>query len=234
MRQDDHAAADRRLRAAHRRADPPRRPRPRRHPAASPAGQHRLPVLRPVPPPERGGQRRLRPALAARRRQGRPGAAGARGDRAGPPRRTRTPAAGAALRRSAAARRPRPGPRAGAVGPAPRRAPRRPRRQAAQVPPGRSRRPPARGRDHLRLRHPRPGGGVDDVRPARGDGRRQRRPGRHAHRGLRAAGDCLRRRLPRCRQPHRRHRRARLAAAAGGCTSASSPSTPPARATPAR
>ena len=39
-----------------------------------------------------------------------------------------------------------------------------------------------RDRDHLRLRHPRPGGGADDVRPDRGDEPRHRRAGRRARR----------------------------------------------------
>ncbi len=39
-------------------------------------------------------------------------------------------------------------------------------------------------RHHVRLRHPRPGGGADDVRPARRHARRPGRAGRHAERGL--------------------------------------------------
>ena len=43
-------------------------------------------------------------------------------------------------------------------------------------------------------------------RPPRRDGRRPGGPGRHSHRGLRAAGDGVRRRLPRRGQPPRRRR----------------------------
>ena len=41
--------------------------RPRRRPAAPPAGQHGVPVVRPVPPPHRRGQHRLRAAVARER-----------------------------------------------------------------------------------------------------------------------------------------------------------------------
>ena len=69
-----------------------------------------------------------------------------------------------------------------AAGAAPRRAARRARREAAQGPAGRAEDAPARARDHVRLRHARPGGGADDERPGRGDERRPRRAGR-ARRG---------------------------------------------------
>ena len=87
---------------------------------------------------------------------------------------------------------------------------------------------------HVRLRHPRPGGGADDVPPPGGDGRRDRRPGRHARRGLRAPGHGLRRRLPRRRQPARRRGRRRPGRPAHGAPRRSSPSTPPATARPVR
>jgi ABC-type sugar transport system ATPase subunit len=60
---------------------------------------------------------------------------------------------------------------------------------------------PARGRHHLRLRHPRPGRGADDERPDRRLQPRPDRAGRHARRGLRAARDPVRRRLRRHLQP---------------------------------
>ncbi len=47
------------------------------------------------------------------------------------------------------------------------------------------------------LRHPRPGRGDDAGRPYRHHARRQYRTGRHAGRGVQAAGDALRRRLHR-------------------------------------
>ena len=106
-----------------------------------------------------------------------------------------------ALRRPAAAGGPRPGPDPATQGAPARRAPRRPRRQAAQGPADGADRPPARGRDHLRVRHPRPGGGPDHVRPPGGDGQRPGRAGGHPRRGLRGAPHGLRRRLPRRGQP---------------------------------
>ena len=54
----------------------------------------------------------------------------------------------------------------------------RPRRQAAQAAPDRAALAPERDRDDVRLRHARPGGGADDVRPARGPARRPGRAGR--------------------------------------------------------
>ena len=69
-----------------------------------------------------------------------------------------------------------------AEGPAARRAARRPRPEAAPPDAGRAQADPARGRDHLRLRHPRPGGGAGDVGPDRRDDRRPRRPVRRRRR----------------------------------------------------
>ena len=106
-----------------------------------------------------------------------------------------------ALRRPAAAGGPGPGPDPPTQGAPARRAPRRPRRQAAQGPADGADRAPARGRDHLRVRHPRPGGGPDHVRPPGGDGQRPGRAGGHPRRGLRGAAHGLRRRLPRRGQP---------------------------------
>ncbi len=100
------------------------------------------------------------------------------------------PPPGPALRRHAAAGRPGPGAGQPAQGAAARRAARRARPEAAQGPAGRAEADPARGRDHLRLRHPRPGGGADDERPDRGD---EPRPGRA---GRRPRGDLRPRRRP--------------------------------------
>ena len=105
--------------------------------------------------------------------------------------------AGPALRRPAAAGRARPRARQPARGAAARRAARRARPEA---PPGDAALPqePAAGpRDHVRLRHARPGRGADDERPP---GRLQPRPDRAARRsrrGLRAAADRVRGRLRR-------------------------------------
>ena len=84
-----------------------------------------------------------------------------------------------AVRRAAAAGRPGPGAGQPAQGAAARRAARRPRPQAARADAGRAQGDPARGRHHLRVRHPRPGGGADDERPDRGVQRRPDRAGRH-------------------------------------------------------
>ncbi len=94
--------------------------------------------------------------------------------------------AGAALGRPAPARRARPRDRQRAGGAAARRAARRARPEAAPGDAARAQADPARGRDHLRLRHPRPGGGADDERPPGRDERRPDRAARHAGRGLRA------------------------------------------------
>ena len=91
-------------------------------------------------------------------------------------------AAGAALRRPAPARRPGARHRQPAGGAAARRAARRARSQA---PPGdaiRAQAHPGRGRHHLPLRHPRPGGSADDERPHRDLQSRPHRADRHARR----------------------------------------------------
>ena len=72
------------------------------------------------------------------------------------------------------------------AGAAARRAARRARPEAARADAGRAEADPDGGRDHLRLRHPRPGGGADDVGPDRGLQRGPDRAGRPAGRGLRA------------------------------------------------
>ena len=86
-------------------------------------------------------------------------------------------------------------------GAAARRAARRPRPEAAQGPAAGAEGHPARGRDHLRLRHPRPGGSADDVGPDRGHEPRPDRAVRRARGRLRAPGHDLRRRLHRRLQP---------------------------------
>ncbi len=87
-----------------------------------------------------------------------------------------------------------------------RRAARRARPQAARADAGRAQGDPARGRHHLRLRHPRPGGGAHDERPGRGLRQGPDRAGRRAARHLRAPGLALRGPLRRHLQPHRRQR----------------------------
>ena len=64
LRQDDDPPDDRRLRAADRGRDLPRRQADRRRAAVSPQRQHGLPALRPVPAHGRRPERRLRPAPA--------------------------------------------------------------------------------------------------------------------------------------------------------------------------
>ena len=74
--------------------------------------------------------------------------------------------------RAAAAGRARAGAREPAHRPAPGRAARRARPQAAQGDAARAQGPPARGRDHVRVRDPRPGRGAHDERRHRGHARR--------------------------------------------------------------
>ncbi len=93
-------------------------------------------------------------------------------------------------------------------GAAPRRAARRPRPEAARGDADGAEVDPGRGRDHLRLRHPRPGRGADDERPDRRLQRRPDRAGELAARALRAPGQRVRRRLRRRLQPDRARRRA--------------------------
>ena len=80
----------------------------------------------------------------------------------------------------------------------------RPRPQAAPGHAAGAETDPARGRDHLRVRHPRPGGGPDHVRPAGGDERRPDRAARQPARAVRAPGDPVRGQLHRdLEHPHR-------------------------------
>ena len=85
----------------------------------------------------------------------------------------------------------------------------------------------ARARDHVRVRHPRSGGGAHDERPDRGDEQRPRRAGGVAADDLRGAGDGVRRRLPRRLEPARRRggrARRRAPARSASATACSAPS----------
>ena len=205
LRQDDHAADDRRLRTADVRTD--RAPRRGRDVAATvPAErQHGLPELRALPAPDDLRERRVRPAPQGRQ--------GQRGEEPGPgdarPRRApglRVAQADPDLGRPGAARRARPGADQPAGGPAPGRTARSARSQAAQADAGRAQADPAGGRDHLHLRDPRPGRGDDDVRSDRRHEPRPLRAARRPGEPVRAPEDPLRRRVPRRQQPAPRHR----------------------------
>ena len=132
----------------------------------------------------------------------------------------RQAAAGSAVRRPAAAGRAGPRARAQPRRPAARRAARRARRQAAPLAQGRAEGAAGTHRHHLPLRHPRPGGGADHVRPAGRDERGPDRADRHPAPGLRGARRHLRGRLPRRRQPDggRRGHRGRGPARSGSGT----------------
>ena len=99
----------------------------------------------------------------------------------------------ASLRRPAATRRARPGADQPAEGAAARRAAGRARPQAAHGDAGRAEVDPARGRHHLPVRHPRPGRGAEHERPGRDHERRRDRAVRHARGHLRAPRLGLRR-----------------------------------------
>src|SRR5581483_2181 len=221
---DDDAPHHRGLRAAGRRARPPRRQGRDGAAALHARREHRLPGLRAVSAHDGDRERRVRAAgqrgEAARSPQARRG-----GARAREARRLRRAEAGPALGRAAAASRARAGDRQPSARAAPRRAARRARPQAPAGDAGRAQADPGAGRDHVRLRHPRPGGGADDERPDRRVRPGPDRAGRVAHGGLRAAGERVRRgvrrRLERARagrppvhdpagaDPARRGRRAR-------------------------
>ena len=190
LRQDDHAAHDRRLRRAERGRDRHRRPLRGRHPAQQAQRQHGLPGLRAVSAHDRARQRRVR-AQAAQGRQGGALPPGRRGARAGPPHGPRAGEARRALGRHATAGRARA--RAGdeAEGAAARRAARRARPEAAQGDAGRAQADPARRRHHVHRGHARPGGGDGDGRPHR---RHERGPHRPARRRPRTSTTVRRRR----------------------------------------
>ena len=156
-----------------------RRGRDRPAPGA-PRHQHRLPAVRAVSAHDGRAERRIRPAGA--RRAPRPSVAGARGEAlemvrlSGHAARKPAQLSGGQQQRVALARalvgRPK--------GAAARRAARRARPQAARADAGRAQGDSARGRDHLRHRHPRSGRGADAVRSARGVQRRPHRADRRA------------------------------------------------------
>ena len=115
--------------------------------------------------------------------------------------RAQRPQAGPAVRRPAPAGGAGPRDRQRARGPAAGRAARRPGPEAAPGDAAGAQADPARGRHHLHLRHPRPGGGADHERPP---GRVQPGPDRaagHAGGRVRAAGQRVRGRLHRRLQP---------------------------------
>ncbi len=176
---------------------------PRHHvrEALPPAGQHRLPELRALPPPRHLRERRLRPPPPQgdrRRRRGPPDARPGRARHPGPQ------AADAALGWPAAARRPRPGTDQQARGAAARRAAGCPRPQAAPPDADRAQADPDRGQHDVHPRHPRPGGGHDHGRHHRGDERRGDRADGCSRRALREPPHHLRGELPRSVQPDRR------------------------------
>ena len=109
----------------------------------------------------------------------------------------RRPQAAPAERRPAPTRRPRPGARQPSQGAAARRAARRPRPQAPRRDAGRAEEHPARGRDHVRVRHPRPRRGAVDEQPhrrvqQRADRAGGRSPRRSTRRRRRLRGDVRR------------------------------------------
>ncbi len=150
---------------------PPRGPGRLQGPAEQAQREHGVPAVRPVPPHDGVGQRRLRPP-GQEAAEGRDHLAGRRAAVGGAPERLRLASARPALRWPAAARGP--GPRPGELpeGPPARRAARRPRPQAPPEHAARAQAHPARGGHHLHLRHPRPGGGAHHERPHRGHERR--------------------------------------------------------------
>ena len=203
LRQDDDAADDRRLRGPDRGPRVPRRRR--RHAAAAVQArrQHGVPVVRAVPAPDGGAQRRVRPR-AQEDRQVRGPHARRRGARDGPARPVRQAQADAALRRPAAARGARPRAREPAARAAARRAARRARPAPAQAAADPAQAHPAGRRDHVRARHARPGGGHDDGRHDRRDERGPDRAGRRRRRPVRAPEHRVRGELPRRLEPRRR------------------------------
>ena len=110
---------------------------------------------------------------------------------------------GSAFRRAAPARRARALARQAPEGAPARRAARRPRPQAARGNALRAEGTAAPPANDVRDRDARPGRGDDGRRPHRRDEQRPARAGRHAGRGLRAAGLALGRGLCRRREPDR-------------------------------
>src|SRR5215208_848788 len=154
--QDNDAAYDRRLRGTYRGRYLRRREGDAGGSPLPPARQHRLPVLRHLPSPQRLRQRGLR-AAAGRETERRDPSEGRRSLRDGAATGLREAQALTALRRPAAASRSGEGSHQPAEGVAPRRASGRAGPQAAQGTSARAKRFATRGGDHVRLRHPRPG-----------------------------------------------------------------------------
>ena len=185
----------------------PRRARRRRRHRPAPVRarrQHGLPGLRALPAHVRGRQRRVRAAgegreAPERRRRAQEALELVRLDGFG----DRSPSSSRAASASGSRSRGRSSTSRGA---APRRAARRARPQAPAGDADRAEAHPAGGRDHLRLRHARPGRGADDERPHRCLQPGPDRADRHAGRGLRAAGERVRRRLRRRLEPARARR----------------------------
>ena len=216
------------LRGADLGPDPDRRGRHDAHARPQAAGQHGLPELRPLPPPDREGQRRLRPALHPGNEEWRSSGrsptpspscssrvssgAGRTSSRAASSSGSRSPARSCWSRRVLLLDEP-----LGALDA-------KLRRDA----PGRAEGDSRRGRDHLPLRHARPGGGADDVRPPGRHARRGRPADRLAARRLRGARDRLRRRRSWASRTYGRDR-ARAAGACGSATRRCGPSAARAR-----
>ena len=104
------------------------------------------------------------------------------------------------VRRPAAAGRAGAGSGAAPEGASPRRAARCAGRQAAQATAAGAARRAARGRHHVRLRHPRSRGSAHHERPDRGPGRGAHRAGRPTPGDLLGSCDDVRRRIPGCCQ----------------------------------
>src|SRR5207302_1175484 len=214
VRQDDHAAHDRRLCPSRRRRHPDQRSERGGPPSRAAADGDGLPAVQPLAPHDRGREHRVRA-------QAPPPAAGSdRGAGPGRPRPRRAPGvfpevSPSTVGRGAAARRGGPGARAGAPDPPPRRA----LQQPGRAPPGAhargSQAAPAQGRDHHGVRHPRSGGGPHDRGPDRGHERGSPPAGRYPGRAVRPPPDPLRGRLHRHDEPRFRPRRRRPRARGG-------------------
>ena len=202
LRQDDDASAHRRLRAAGRGRGPDRRRGRRAAPALQARREHRLPVLRALPAPDRGRERRLRPEAAWARTERAARAGDARCSSSSGSRASRRGSRGSSPAASSSGSRWRG------------RSSCSPKVLLLDEPLGaldlkvrrelqiELKRIQERDRDHVRLRDPRPGGGAGDVGPGRGHERRPDRAARRASRDLRPAGDEIRRRLHRRDELH--------------------------------